>query len=175
MRHSGSWNLLVCGDGSRCDVFQDPAGWSCCLNKGKRKQCPAYFPIMCNEKENELGELCGGGDHCCTFLESDCLAGRRTCPSGSKCPWDQTGEGEKCLSVGRVEDHQHSGEDRVMICGDGSRCNVDAEGWDCCGKRDSWRLSCPKDEPEMCGCMGCGAGDFCCSTKCDEELGQCSR
>merc|ERR1712046_11663 len=144
-QHSGTWSELVCGDGSRCDPHSE--GWDCCLNRGKRTHCPAVNPIMCDEQD------CGGGDHCCVGEVSLCKSGRRACPSGSYCPWQQQAD-DRCLSGGRVENHQHSGEDDVLICTDNSRCSANVDGWDCCSKRGAYRNSCPRNFPEMCGWMG---------------------
>jgi len=163
--HSGQNNRLVCGDGSLCDV-KGPSGWSCCAGKGGRMKCPANAPTMCQSA------TCGAGkqEHCCAFAGTTCdgeLQGERPCrrapgpsppgpsppgpsPPGS-CPWQQ-----------------HSGEDNVLECGDGTRCNALTEGWNCCGRRQD-RQKCPKNFPEMCNNQEC-SGDYCCSTAggCDQ-------
>ena len=58
---SGERDVLVCGDGSRCNG--KTAGWGCCETKGGRKQCPLNIPTMCTS------QTCGGGDFCC---EAEC-------------------------------------------------------------------------------------------------------
>merc|ERR1711988_208153 len=44
---SGQNNLLVCRDGTMCDV--SVSGWSCCAGQGGRSQCPVSKPTMCNQ------------------------------------------------------------------------------------------------------------------------------
>lgn len=156
-------DMLVCGDGTTCDV-KGPEGWSCCGGKGGRAKCPRNAPTMCNKAS------CGAGrqEHCCALSGSTCDGGwdgERPCdaPDGppERCPWAQ-----------------HSGEDYVLECGDGTRCNVGSEGWGCCATRQQ-RQKCPQNYPEMCNAREC-SGDYCCAPTggCDEYgYGQrpCSR
>lgn len=56
---SGKVNILVCKDGSECDVELD--GWTCCKYKGGRAKCPINKKYMC-KKENSCANT---SDHCC--------------------------------------------------------------------------------------------------------------
>jgi hypothetical protein len=56
-----------------------------------------------------------------------------------------------------------------MRCGDGSACDVNREGWACCGRRGG-RAQCPGIKPLMCSARTCG-GDHCCDYLAD----RCSR
>merc|ERR1712146_208933 len=89
--------MLVCGDGTTCNV-RSAAGWSCCGGKGGRAKCPRNAPTMCNRA------TCGAGrqEHCCAYAGQSCdggWGGERPCddledPDGT-CAWEE-----------------HSGEDK---------------------------------------------------------------
>lgn len=94
----------------------------------------------------------------CAYLE---LPGRENCKSmqlpyvafdKNACPW-----------------LEHSGEDHVLVCNNGYRCNVQLEGWACCAIRHRGRASCPRNLPVMCD-IKCGntPAEYCC-----DEPGKC--
>merc|ERR1712216_1020025 len=72
--HSDEDNVLVCGDGTRCNVLSDPEGWGCCASRDQRLKCPQNMPDMCNTRE------CSG-DYCCAQTNAceDLGLGRRPC------------------------------------------------------------------------------------------------
>ena len=62
-----------------------------------------------------------------------------------------------------------SGEDGVLVCMNGARCNTHIEGWGCCSCRGG-RALCPPERPIMCeedriGSAEC-YGDHCCQVAC---------
>jgi len=60
--------------------------------------------------------------------------------------------------------------DDLMLCGDGTYCNVSGH-WDCC--RDAGRSKCPANRPKMCQSTACG-DDYhhnCCEADCNERGG----
>mmetsp|Transcript_95107 Transcript_95107/g.174232 ORF Transcript_95107/g.174232 Transcript_95107/m.174232 type:complete len:794 (-) Transcript_95107:66-2447(-) len=63
----------------------------------------------------------------------------------------------------------HSGEDNVLVCLDGHRCNINEESWSCCYNHRG-RGRCPKNLPLMCDnlCSG-NPTEYCC-----EEAGKCN-
>jgi len=56
---------------------------------------------------------------------------------------------------------QDSGEDKVLECLDGTRCNINVEGWACCTTHRG-RARCPRDTPVMCATLCGGSTEYCC-------------
>jgi len=58
---SGEHDVIVCGDGTRCNAETAADGWSCCNNHGGRALCPSNYPNFC-----KMMNLCGSAkDYCC--------------------------------------------------------------------------------------------------------------
>ena len=138
---------MVCLDGTSCDV--KTKGWDCCRRHKGRAHCPANKPIMCSTKTCE-------NDYCCDSLSGNCASkgGPRECTFPSTTQSFTT-------SQGVCDFLTSSGINNVMVCGDGSHCNVRARGWNCCHKHQG-RAQCPANKPVMCANLSC-RGDHCCA------------
>lgn len=62
----------------------------------------------------------------------------------------------------------HTGQSQHLECLDGTRCNFQTEGWDCCELRRG-RGKCPPEYPVMCDTLCSGITEYCCRTE-----GQCT-
>ena len=62
----------------------------------------------------------------------------------------------------------------VLKCADGTYCNWESQGNDCCSDHNG-RARCPKNQPTMCAKKTCSnVSDFCCasnSTGCEKDFG----
>ena len=56
----------------------------------------------------------------------------------------------------------------MLECGDGTTCNGELEGWDCCLSHGK-RAKCPINMPIMCEKKDCGGDDHCC----EDTPGKC--
>ena len=83
--------------------------------------------------------------------------------ASTDCPW----EGTERDTVMLQDD---------FICWDGTSCNGEVDGYDCCGCRGG-RALCPLSIPFMCNDTSCGAGTaWCCqATRCDRPVVSASR
>eukprot|EP00930_Biecheleria_cincta_P005011 TRINITY_DN105937_c0_g1_i1.p1 TRINITY_DN105937_c0_g1~~TRINITY_DN105937_c0_g1_i1.p1 ORF type:complete len:813 (-),score=95.06 TRINITY_DN105937_c0_g1_i1:59-2476(-) len=63
---------------------------------------------------------------------------------------------------------KHTGLAQHLECLDGSRCNFQTEGWDCC-ERHRGRGKCPPEYPVMCDTLCSGITEYCC-----REEGKCT-
>ena len=52
-------------------------------------------------------------------------------------------------------------QDNVLQCNDGTSCNGETDGWDCC-KDHYKRRQCPRNYPIMCANPNCVYEDYCC-------------
>ncbi|CAJ1364629.1 unnamed protein product [Effrenium voratum] len=68
-------------------------------------------------------------------------------PEMSPCPW-----------------RNHSGEENIMECLNGHRCDIVKEGWYCC-ERHRGRAKCPLELPVMCDTLCSGITEYCCRTE----------
>ena len=76
---SGKANVLVCFDGTCCDLMAD--GADCCACRGGRALCPSNIPAMCESTQ------CGGGfEHCCSINCDELMGGPRGCSSTAPPP-----------------------------------------------------------------------------------------
>jgi len=157
--------MLECMDGTRCD---GPSNWSCCSAHGGRAKCPRDKPVMCNEMS------CGDRDYCCK-TSCDDFAGPRSCPdtlSQPSPPPSPIGAPVASTTVpppGPCPWSSTSGEDGMLECMDGTRCDGPSN-WSCCSAHGG-RAKCPRDKPVMCNEMSCGDGDYCCKASCDDFAG----
>ena len=56
--------------------------------------------------------------------------------------------------------------DDLLQCNDGSFCDKNTEGWNCCDTRQG-RMKCPKNQPNMCADTSCSDNtDHCCKNDC---------
>jgi len=73
LEHSGDNNLVRCWDGHECVIdIRHADSWSCCQDHKFRMQCPANFPVMC---EDPL-ECNGRTEHCCKTSVESCSTGK---------------------------------------------------------------------------------------------------
>ena len=62
----------------------------------------------------------------------------------------------------------HSGENDIMECMDGFRCNVTNDGYDCCSITHYGRGRCPMNQPVMCSDLASGDTEYLCREKVDK-------
>eukprot|EP00928_Gymnodinium_smaydae_P030964 TRINITY_DN22880_c0_g2_i1.p1 TRINITY_DN22880_c0_g2~~TRINITY_DN22880_c0_g2_i1.p1 ORF type:complete len:1089 (+),score=157.33 TRINITY_DN22880_c0_g2_i1:106-3372(+) len=116
-----------------------------------RSTCESALCNMLEERRNSGNKHCQslqlpGLDECTGMKLSQMEAGSLTCP------W-----------------LQHSGEDGVIECMDGTRCAVrggiagyEADTWACCVPDHRGRGRCPRDTPVMCDTICSGNTEYCC-------------
>jgi len=141
----------LCNDGTMCDIKEVP-GPNCCLSRKGVKQCPAKFPILCNdhfcdtEVNNCIGDR-GGAKECvaespggsCQFLLSALEDDKVLCKSGESFPLSHF--------------HNETSNETKGLCeGEG--------GLD----------RCPWNKPVMCANQDCN-GEHCCAKSCEEHGG----
>ena len=93
------------------------------------------------------GEVCAG-----LFMKEHCRDLCGLCEE-RECPW-----------FGTSTDGEYT-----MQCSDGSKCDVLADGWNCCTHHGG-RAVCPASTPFMCVDRSCGDNDYCCATQAHCEL-----
>ncbi|CAK0881280.1 unnamed protein product [Prorocentrum cordatum] len=85
---------------------------------------------------------------------------------------------DQCIALSLAEQHYRpiycpwldsdSGEDGVLECLDGTRCDVQDWGWSCC-EDHLGRAKCPRNLPVMCEELCGGETEHCCGTSCEQR------